>query len=385
MRLSTDAILPADFRTGTLVGRVWVEGPGAGPRPVVLRDAQLHDLTTVAATMSDLLDAPDPVELARTAPDAPLCSVQDSLDQRKLLAPCDLQAIKACGVTFVSSLMERVLEEQAQGDASRTARLRDRLEAQLGGALDRLKPGSENAMSLKQTLQDEGAWSQYLEVGIGPDPEVFSKAQPLSAVGCGAAIGLHPASTWSVSEPEVVLAVNASAEVVGATLGNDFTLRDFEGRSALLLGQSKDQNASCAIGPFLRLFDSGFSMDDVRTAEVQMRVEGEDGFDEQGANRMSGISRDPLELVAATMGATHQYPDGLMLFLGTMYVPSSDRSGPDSGFTHKPGDRVRIASERLGALINEITYCDQAEPWRFGFRALARSLAERGVWAPQCD
>lgn len=385
MRLSPDAILPADFLTGTLVGRVWVEGPGAGPRPVVLRGTHLHDLTAVAATISDLLESPEPVDLVRAAPDAPLCSVQECLDKGILLAPCDLQAIKACGVTFVSSLIERVLEEQTQGDSSRIGQLRGRLEQQFGGALDRIKPGSDSAMSLKQTLQDEGAWSQYLEVGIGPDPEVFTKAQPLSAVGCGAPIGLHRASTWSVSEPEVVLAVNSSAEVVGATLGNDFTLRDFEGRSALLLGQSKDQNASCAVGPFLRLFDGGFSIDDVGKAEVHMRVQGPDGFEEEGANRMSRISRDPLELVSAAMGATHQYPDGLMLFLGTMYVPSSDRSGPNSGFTHKPGDRVLIASERLGALINEIRYCDQAEPWRFGFRALAHSLAERGVWAPGGD
>src|SRR5690606_27366505 len=105
-----------------------------------------------------------------------------------------------------------------------------------------------------------GVWSQYLEVAIGKDAEIFTKTQPMASVGFGAQIGIHPESHWNNPEPEVVLAVARTGKIRGATLGNDVNLRDYEGRSALLLGEAKDQNASCAIGPFIRLFDETFSL-----------------------------------------------------------------------------------------------------------------------------
>jgi len=272
-----------------------------------------------------------------------------------------------------------VIEERAKGDAGAAEALRGELGALLGGSLTGLKPGSEAAMALKAALIQRGLWSQYLEVGIGPDAEIFTKAQPMSAVGCGAAIGLHPKSEWNNPEPEIVLACSSAGAAVGAALGNDVNLRDFEGRSALLLSKAKDNNASCAIGPFIRLFDAGFGLDDVRGAAVSLTVTGTDGFVVRGENALSQISRDPLELIAATCGPEHQYPDGFMIFLGTMYVPTADRRGPGQGFTHEQGDVVRVASARLGALVNVVTTSDRAPPWTFGARALMRALAARGL------
>jgi fumarylacetoacetate (FAA) hydrolase family protein len=287
--------------------------------------------------------------------------------------------VKAAGVTFADSLIERVIEERAKGDAAASVRLRTELATAFGGSLHGLKPGSPQAMEAKRVLMRDGLWSQYLEVGIGPDAEVFTKAQPMSAVGCGAKIGLHPKSHWNNPEPEVVLAINSHGDIIGAALGNDVNLRDFEGRSALLLSKAKDNNASCAIGPFVRLFDGAFSLDDVRAADVAVHVQGEDQFTVHGTNSMRHISRDPADLAAATIGREHQYPDGLMLFLGTMFVPTKDRGKAGEGFTHKESDTVRVSSPKLGALINVVTTSDQAPPWEFGTRALMRSLAARGL------
>jgi len=278
------------------------------------------------------------------------------------------------------SLLERVIEEQAGGDAARAEALRSTLLADIGADLSAIKPGSPEAEKLKQQFIARGAWSQYMEVGIGPYAEVFSKSQPMSAVGFGADVGLHPASQWNNPEPEIVLAVNSRAEVVGATLGNDVNLRDIEGRSALLLGKAKDNNGSCGMGPFIRLFDERFTLDTVRDAELRLAIDGaEDGFRLDGESRMREISRDPLDLVAQTSGAHHQYPDGFMLFLGTMFSPIKDRGAPGAGFTHKLGDRVTISSPSLGALVNHVQLSDAIAPWTFGVRALYANLARRGL------
>jgi fumarylacetoacetate (FAA) hydrolase family protein len=382
MKLSAADILPADGCAGALVGRVWLDD---GPHVVAAREDGLFDLSALAPTMSDLFDLPDAAARVRAHAGAPLMSLDQALANEALLAPCDLAAIKAAGVTFADSLVERVIEERAKGDPAAAELLRRQLGDALGGDLKGVRPGSDDAALLKAALLERGLWSQYLEVGIGPDAEVFTKAQPMSAVGCGAAVGVHPKSEWNNPEPEIVLACSSRGEAVGAALGNDVNLRDFEGRSALLLSKAKDNNASCAIGPFVRLFDATFGLDDVRRARVRLTVDGPDQFHVEGESEMGRISRDPLDLVAATHGAEHQYPDGFMLFLGTMYVPTADRRGPGQGFTHLPGDVVRIAADKLGALVNVVGLSTEAPPWTFGARALMRSLAARGLLSHQSE
>jgi fumarylacetoacetate (FAA) hydrolase family protein len=282
-------------------------------------------------------------------------------------------------VTFATSLLERVIEEQARGDAGKADAIRRTISAVIGTDLSQIAPGSEAATRLKAHLIAEGAWSQYLEVGIGPDAEIFTKTAPMAAVGTGSEIGIRADSSWNNPEPELVVAVNGRGEIVAATLGNDVNLRDLEGRSALLLGKAKDNNASCAIGPFLRLLDESFGLAEVRRATISLRVEGDDGFALEGISSMSEISRDITDLVGQTIGANHQYPDGLMLFAGTMFAPIQDRDQPGSGFTHKPGDVVLIACPELGTLVNRVNYCDRITPWTFGTSALLRNLAARGL------
>ena len=387
-------LLPEDAERALLVGRVWRPAPVDGPAVVAVRGGRLVDITRDAATVADLFeqDAASLSAFVREAQGEDLGAAQALLDAAlrgeagpgglRLLAPCDLQAIKACGVTFAVSLLERVIEEQAKGDPARASALRRQLNDTIGADLSEIAPGSEAAMRLKAELTARGLWSQYMEVGIGPDAEVFTKSQPMSAVGHGAQVGLHPSSRWNNPEPEIVLAVNSRAEVVGATLGNDVNLRDIEGRSALLLGKAKDNNGSCAIGPFIRLFDDGFTMDTLRQLEVRMLIEGaDDGFELEGRSRMREISRDPLDLVAQTCGAHHQYPDGFMLFLGTMFSPIKDRDAAGGGFTHHAGDRVSISTPSLGALVNTVGRSDEITPWSFGVRALYRNLAQRGLLA----
>jgi fumarylacetoacetate (FAA) hydrolase family protein len=384
--------LPADHHDATLVGRVWL--PAAdGPALVAVHGDGLHDLSSVAATCSQLLELDDPVAAVRRAGSLPrLGAVQEILasavfgpgdrssrSEPWLLAPCDLQAIKASGVTFVTSLLERVIEEQARGDARKADSVRQSIVAIIGSNLRDLRPGSPQAGAVKDALIAQGVWSQYLEVGIGPDAEIFTKGQPLSAVGSGADIGIHPGSQWNNPEPEVVLAVNSRGRIVGATLGNDVNLRDFEGRSALLLGKAKDNNASGAIGPFIRLFDERFGLDEVRRCDVELKVSGPDGFTFTARSSMSQISRDPLELVEHAMGRHHQYPDGMMLFLGTMFAPTIDRFGPGQGFTHAIGDLVEVSTPALGRLVNRVDHTDQIAPWTFGAAALMNNLARRGL------
>ncbi|MCV3735236.1 fumarylacetoacetate hydrolase family protein (plasmid) [Rhizobium sp. TRM96647] len=371
---------------GTFVGRVW-NPEAAGPSLVAVRDGQIVDITSRAVpTMRDLLERDDAAAYATEAEGPVLAPLQALLsadvgspdrDRPHLLAPNDLQAVKACGVTFARSMIERVIEERAAGNPDLAEKVREKVTAIIGDSLRDLKAGSPAAEKVKQALIEEGVWSQYLEVGIGPDAEVFSKAQVLSSVGHAADVGLHPISKWNNPEPEIVLAVNSRGVVQGATLGNDVNLRDVEGRSALLLGKAKDNNASCSIGPFIRLFDAGYTIDDVRNAELTLRVEGEDGFVLNGRSSMKEISRDPLDLVAQTIGRHHQYPDGFMLFMGTLFAPTEDRDVPGQGFTHKVGDIVTIANDRLGALTNRVRLSTECPPWTFGVSHLMRNLAAR--------
>jgi fumarylacetoacetate (FAA) hydrolase family protein len=378
--------LPADGGAGTLVGRAWLPGDVPGPSVVAIRDAGVFDLSRAAPTITDLLNADDPAALARAAGVrvghlAPILanSAHDRRDPAVpyFLAPCDLQALKASGVTFATSLLERVIEEHARGDASKADAIRRTITEVIGTDLSKIQPGSAAAMRLKEHLIEQGAWSQYLEVGIGPDAEIFTKAPPMAAVGTGSEIGIRADSSWNNPEPELVVAVSARGAIVGATLGNDVNLRDFEGRSALLLGKSKDNNASCAIGPFLRLLDDTLTLDRLRRTTISLRVSGEDGFELTGASSMAQISRDVADLVGQTIGPNHQYPDGLMLFCGTMFAPIQDRDRPGQGFTHKLGDVVTIACPELGALVNRIQHCDRVAQWTFGARALMRNLAAR--------
>ncbi|MCC6262790.1 MAG: fumarylacetoacetate hydrolase family protein [Bryobacterales bacterium] len=383
--------LPEDNCAGLLAGRAWIPAH-EGPSPVLVREDGVFDLSRVAPTMSEILNLEDPAGLLAGLPSLPriggVAAILENSDRSRcdtslpwFLAPCDLQVVKAGGVTFIASLLERVIEERARGDAGKAVEIREGITAALGGDLSAIVPGSPEAARLKQLLIERGIWSQYLEVAIGPDAEVFTKCASLSAVGVGADVGIYSKSTWNNPEPEVVLAVNNRGKVVGATLGNDVNLRDFEGRSALLLSKAKDNNASCAIGPFFRLFDRTFTFDDVRRMEIRMEVTGPDGFRLEAASAMSRISRDPQAIVNQTIGAHHQYPDGFVLFLGTMFAPVMDRDEPGKGFTHKLGDIVRIRSRSLGMLANRVNHSEAIEPWTFGLASLMRNLAKRGLLA----
>ena len=368
----TTAMLPVDHAAAILAGRLLLD---EGPTPVIVRGGIVEDISRVAPTVADLMELPEPAAVAGE----PLFGIED-VSGDTLLAPVDLQAVKAAGVTFAISAIERVIEERARGDFRQAAAIRDKLEQRIDGAIRSVVPGSEAASRLKDALIEDGLWSQYLEVAIGPDAEIFTKTAPLASVGWGAAIGVRSDSSWNNPEPEVVLAVNSRGEIRGATLGNDVNLRDFEGRSALLLSKAKDNNASCAIGPFVRLFDDKFTLDDVRSAVVELEIEGADGFRLSGQSRMSEISRHPEELVRQAM-SEHHYPDGFVLFLGTLFAPTDDRDEPGRGFTHKIGDEVRISTPKLGTLSNTVSTSRDAPAWEFGTRALMRNLAARGLLA----
>lgn len=368
--------LPPDWRAGLFAGRI---DRGDGPSPVLLRGGRLIDVSQSAATVSDLLDLGAGDKTGEDLGDLETLSLSaEEGGAMRLLSPFDLQCVKAAGVTFAASTLERVIEERARGDAARADEIRAKLEHEVGAGLQSVAPGSSEAAALRSALVEAGLWSQYLEVAIGPYAEIFTKGPPLSTVGWGAAIGVRSDSRWNNPEPEIVLAVDSRGEAVGAALGNDVNLRDFEGRSALLLGKAKDNNASCAVGPFIRLFDESFTLDDVRRDEVALHIAGPDGFSLDGVSSMRLISRDPLDLVRQCFNQ-HQYPDGAALFLGTMFAPTKDRDAPGGGFTHKEGDIVEISSARLGRLVNRVTACDAAPPWRFGVRELMRSLAKRNL------
>ena len=387
-RASIAAVLPEDGTAGALAGRVW-RPELAGPAVVAIRAEGVIDITRAYPTARDLCEAADPAAALRSATGENLGSLaaivantpRDTRDARKpwLLAPIDLQAVKACGVTFPISMLERVIEERARGDLAAAAVLRGEVQRLIGDDLAKLKPGSAQAMALKEALIKQGAWSQYLEVGIGPDAEIFSKCQPMAAIGTGADAGVYPGSSWNNPEPEVVLVINSHGRIIGATLGNDVNLRDVEGRSALLLSKAKDNNASAAVGPFLRFFDATFSLDDVRQTVVTLTVEGEDNYRLEGASSMARIARDPEDLAGQLLNPHHAYPDGAVLYLGTMFAPVEDRDAVGKGFTHKTGDIVTIATPMLGRLVNRIRPTDQCERWTFGAGALMRNLAGRGV------
>jgi fumarylacetoacetate (FAA) hydrolase family protein len=388
MQIDVASTLPADATAGTLVGRVW-RPELAGPSVVTIRPDGVFDISRAFATMRDLCESPDPAAGAAAAKGERVGDLgailantaEDRRDTNKpwLLAPIDLQAVKAAGVTFAISLLERVIEEQARGAPERAAAARAEVESALGGTIEKIKPGSPQAMELKKLLQEKGLWSQYLEVGIGPDAEIFTKSQVMAAVGTGMSIGVLKSSTWNNPEPEVVVVATSKGQIVGATLGNDVNLRDVEGRSALLLSKAKDNNASTAIGPFIRLFDQTFSLDDMRRTQVRLSVKGTDGFVLEGASDVGKISRDPVDLVGQMIGRHHQYPDGAVLYLGTMFAPVKDRDAKGMGFTHHVGDVVTIAADKLGALTNVVTTSDQAPEWTFGVGDLMRNLAKRGL------
>jgi fumarylacetoacetate (FAA) hydrolase family protein len=374
------SFLPTDLDKATLIGRMDF---GKGPTPVAMHAGKLMDLSGLAPTVADLLNATDPGGLFEgpAAKHNSFETLRASWEggDGQLLVPIDLQCIKAAGVTFANSALERVIEEKAGGDPAKAERFRLDMSERIGSELRNIRPGSPASTALKKLLIVEGLWSQYLEVAIGPDAEIFTKAPVLAAVGWGQDIGVRSDSEWNNPEPELVIICDGAGCPRGATLGNDVNLRDFEGRSALLLGKAKDNNASCAIGPFIRLFDDSFTLDDVRSATVSLSIDGPDGFKLRGQSEMSQISRDPLELVSQAFGQNHQYPDGFALFMGTMFAPVQDRAGPGRGFTHSVGDIVRISSPKLGTLENRVVFCADAPEWRMGIGALMRNLAERGL------
>ena len=385
--ISVELLLPTDREQALLVGRIYDPEAG-GPCIVCVDGDDLVDMTDVEPTMSRLLARPDLIDVVRAArvgtrrwaiAEALPAMQGASVTGLRLLAPIDLQVIKAAGVTFVESMLERVVEERAKGNPADANRIRSKLVEIIGGSIASVKPGSPQAADVKAMLIRDGLWSQYLEVGIGPDPEIFTKAPVMSAVGAGQDVGVLERSVWNNPEPELVLAVRSDGKVVGAALGNDVNQRDIEGRSALLLGEAKDNNASCAIGPFIRLFDEGFGLDEIREIDITLRVEGLDGFVMDGSSSMRSISRDPQELVEHAIGRNHQYPDGFVLFTGTLFAPTHDRDVPGGGFTHAVGDVVRISTPMLGQLVNRVAHCESAEPWTFGIWSLVSNLHARNL------
>lgn len=380
MERSITHVLPTDH-DGHFIGRVW-DPVRHAPVPVLYREGKIWDASTLATSTADLFDHDGLVEeliaLQQTPPswDAEVLTLEGnpSEDAPQLLAPIDFQVIKACGVTFVGSMIERVIEERSGGDPLEASRIREAMQKEVGFDLSSITPGSQEASTVKTALLERGWWSQYLEVGLGPDPEVFTKGPVLSAVGSGSFIGIPTFSTWNNPEPELVLVMNSDGRPVGATLGNDVNLRDVEGRSALLLGMAKDNNRSTAIGPFVRIFDEGFSLDDARTLDITLVVDGPEGFRLTGLNSVSALSRSFEQLIDAAFGPHHQYPDGFALFTGTLFAPSEDRDNPGEGFTHKSGDVVEIANPRLGSLVNEVGVCEDLEPWTYGIRDQIRDM-----------
>jgi fumarylacetoacetate (FAA) hydrolase family protein len=391
-RLSDRECLPRDVTTALLVGRAWVPAEG-GPSVIAVRGEDAVDLTRAYPTVSHLLNVAKPADVRASMHRASSLgrladiignSAEGHRDPSRpwLLAPCDLQVVMASGVTYVSSLLERVIEERTRGNPALADGIRRDIEAIIGADLRGVRPGSPEAARIKEVLVARSMWSPYLEVGIGPDAELFTKCPSMAPVGFGARVGIHPASVWNNPEPELVLAVNSAGTIAAVTLGNDVNLRDVEGRSALLLGRAKDNNASCAVGPFFRLLDEDFPLEAVRRVSFETVVEGTDGFRVAHTTRVSEISRDVADLAGQAIGRAHQYPDGFILFVGTMFAPVADRGAPGSGFTHKVGDTVSISAPELGTLTNEVVPCDQAEPWTFGTGALMANLARRGLLRP---
>lgn len=384
--LNSQNSLPDDATQGCLIGRAWIPNQISGPSPIILKGDQVFDISEKFNTISELVEHPDPLKALSEIEGRFVGSIDElfantvaepDTNKAYFLAPIDLQVIKAAGVTFAASMLERVIEEQAGGDAQKAQSIREVVQNVIGDNLKTIEPGSEKALQLKEYLIEQNMWSQYLEVGIGIDAEIFTKAPVLAAVGTGQNIGIHPKSEWNNPEPEVVLVANSHGKILGATLGNDVNLRDFEGRSALLLSKAKDNNASCAIGPFIRLFDHTFSLDDIRACDVELQIHGTDNFVLNGISSMSQISRDPEDLIQQTLNENHQYPDGFVLFLGTLFAPTQDREQAGAGFTHKVGDVVRIHSPKLGTLYNTVMTSDKATPWHFGINALIRNLKQR--------
>jgi len=382
-KLTAAQVLPSDGYAGTLVGRALFPGVFPGPCVVAIREDGVHNISGTVPTMAQLLNAPNPLAtLQRALRNCVYLGPLESLLENStpsthdplkpyLLTPIDLQAVKAVGLTFVNGLLQRFADDN--GGAATVAKM----EKAAGVALGKILPGSEEAARLRTALMEDGLWNDTLEVGFGPDVELFTKAQPLSAVGTGAEIAVLPTSKQTFAEPEVVLMLNADGKICGATLGCDMTARDVEARSLLLLGRAKDQNATCAVGPFIRLFDQTFSLPNVQGMNLTYAFEGADDAVFTDTGSMDQIGRGLITLARQVVNEHHGYPDGVALFTGCMFKAPSSRGASDTPFTHQVGDVVIIKASPLGTLINRVNTTDKVRPWSFGMSDLMANLANR--------
>jgi 2-dehydro-3-deoxy-D-arabinonate dehydratase len=224
-----------------------------------------------------------------------------AFSRSELLPPIENQEVWAAGVTYFRSRSARMEESESHG----------------GGDF-------------------------YDRVYSAQRPELFFKSTASRTVGPNGKVRIRHDAKWSVPEPELTLAINASGKIVGYTIGNDMSSRDIEGENPLYLPQAKVYDGSCALGPGILVASGSLP----RSTEIALEVLRDDRCAFAGCIKISEIKRD-LKILVEYLFRENTFPNGCFLMTGTGIVPPSD-------FTLKGGDRVRITIEPIGTLENEV-------------------------------